>query len=110
MPEEPVTFGRCCFAPPTMQSSGPSIDMGHDGSSPGKLAKLRAVGDWVEFSLLVDGRLRGTDHTGGSFLWGTHVTEGERWVPTMAWTGSRASVRLAPPELPTEPAPLSLDQ
>ena len=90
---------RCCFATPTLQYSGPSIDMGHDGSSPGKLAKLKHVGDWVEFSLSA-GRLCATDHTGHSFLWGTQVGEGELWVPTMAWTGSRASVRLAPPELP----------
>ena len=97
----------------------------------GMLAKLRHVGDWVEFSLL-DGELSATDHTGHAHTWGMRdihtgmrdihaymhayrhacihayrhahtwgmrVDEGEVWVPTLAWTGSKASVRLAPPEL-----------
>ena len=89
---------RCCFATPTAHSSGPSIDTGPDGNSPGMLAKLRHVGDWVEFSL-VGGQLRATDHAGKTHVWGMQVEEGEIWVPTVAWTGSRASIRLAPPQL-----------
>ena len=98
---------RCCFAPPTMQAgvsiqpSGPSIDMGANSASPGKLAKLRNVGDWVEFSLF-DGQLRATDYTGQTHVWGARMGHGQIWVPTVAWTGSRASVRLGPPELVTE--------
>ena len=89
---------RCVFANPSAMSVGPSIDMGPDGNSPGMLAKLRRIGDWVEFSL-VDGQLRATDYTGHTHVWGVEVGDGETWVPTMAWTGSRASIRLAPPEL-----------
>jgi hypothetical protein len=89
---------RCVFANPSATNIGPSIDMGPDGSSPGMLAKLRHVGDFVEFSL-VDGQLRATDHTGHTHTWGVELEAGEFWVPTMAWTGSRASIRLAPPEL-----------
>ena len=89
---------RCCFATPTAHSSGPSIDMGRDGRSPATLAKLRRVGDWVEFSL-AEGSLSATDHAGHTHAWGTRVADGEVWVPTVAWTGSRAAVRLAPPEL-----------
>ena len=90
---------RCCFAMPTANSSGPSIDMGHDGSSPGSLAKLRNQGDWVEF-WLVGGTLRATDHAGRTHVWGSlRVRDGEIWVPTLAWTGSRARIRLAPPVL-----------
>ena len=54
--------------------------------------------DWVEFAL-VDGTLRATDYAGQTFVWGTRVAEGEVWVPTVAWTGSRASILLAPPAL-----------
>ena len=90
---------RCCFAMPTANSSGPSIDMGHDGSSPGSLAKLRNQGDWVEF-WLVGGTLRATDHAGRTHVWGSlRVRDGEIWVPTLAWTGSRARIRLAAPVL-----------
>ena len=89
---------RCCFATPTASASGPIIDMGHDGSSPGSLAKLRHVGDWVEFWLIA-GSLRATDHNGKTHVWGMQVQDGEIWVPTLAWTGSRASIRLAPPTL-----------
>ena len=89
---------RCVFAAPTINSSGPTVDTGPDGRSPGKLAKLRHVGDWVEF-WLVDGQLSATDHAGHTHAWGVQVEVGEVWVPTLAWTGSRASIRLAPPEL-----------
>ena len=58
---------------------------------------LGHAGDWVEF-WLVDGQLRATDHAGHTHVWGMRVEAGEVWVPTLAWTGSRASVRLAPPE------------
>lgn len=92
---------RCCFATPTVHRSsggpsGPTIDTGRDGKSPATLARLRHVGDWVEFALR-DGVLSATDHTGNSHVWGVRVQDGEIWVPTVAWTGSRASVRLAPP-------------
>ena len=80
------------------RASGPQIDQGPDGRSPGKLAKLRHCGDWVEFSLR-GGVLVATDHTGNVYTWGAGVTAGESWVPTIAWTGSRAGVRLAPPLL-----------
>jgi hypothetical protein len=94
---------RCCFATPTAHRasggpSGPTIDTGRDGKSPATLAKLRKVGDWVEFALR-DGVLSATDHTGHSHAWGARVEDGEIWVPTVAWTGSRTSVRLAPPAL-----------
>ena len=89
---------RCVFATPTENSCGLAIDAGADGRSPDRLAKLRRVGDWVEFAL-VGGVLRATDYTGKAFVWGTRVEEGEIWVPTLAWTGSRASIRLAPPML-----------
>ena len=89
---------ECSASYPTMHSSGPSIDPGVDGRSPSQLAKLKRVGDWVEFSL-VQGRLRATDHTGRTHVWGARVEDGEVWVPTLAWTGSRAGVRLAPPAL-----------
>lgn len=96
---------RCCFATPTTHSSGPTSDTGRDGRSPGKLAKLRHLGDWVEFSV-VGGELRATDHTGHSHVWGARVEDGEIWVPTVAWTGSRASIRLAPGE---ESEPVDVD-
>ena len=35
---------RCCFATPSAQSSGPTMDVGPDGRSPGILAKLRHLG------------------------------------------------------------------
>ena len=89
---------RCVFATPTEHSGGPTIDTGPDGRSPGKLAKLRHVGDWVEFAL-VGGTLRATDHAGQTHVWGKGVEDGEVWVPTVAWTGSRAGIRLAPPQL-----------
>ena len=62
------------------------------------LTLARCPGDWVEFAL-VDGTLRATDYAGQTFVWGTRVAEGEVWVPTVAWTGSRASILLAPPAL-----------
>ena len=62
------------------------------------LTLTRCAGDWVEF-VLVDGTLRATDYAGQTFVWGTRVAEGEVWVPTVAWTGSRASILLAPPAL-----------
>ena len=80
------------------------MDVGPDGRSPGTLAKLRHVGDWVEF-WLHDGQVRATDHAGRTHVWGMRVADGEVWVPTVAWTGSRASVRLAPPELDPAEAP-----
>ena len=36
---------RCCFATPSAQSSGPTMDVGPDGRSPGILAKLRNLGE-----------------------------------------------------------------
>lgn len=89
---------RCVFATPGLHSNGPTMDMGPDGNSPSTLAKLRHVGDWVEFSIM-SGTLRATDHRGQTHVWGTQVEEGEVWVPTLAWTGSRAAIRIAPPAL-----------
>lgn len=45
---------RCCFATPTPHSRGPTVDTGPDGRTPGTLAKLRHVGDWVSSDPLVD--------------------------------------------------------
>lgn len=36
---------RCCFSTPSAQSSGPTMDVGPDGRSPGILAKLRHPGE-----------------------------------------------------------------
>jgi len=83
------------------RASGPQIDQGPDGRSPGNLAKLRHCGDWVEFCVR-GGVLVATDHTGKVYTWGAGVAAGESWVPTVAWTGSRAGVRLAPPLLDLE--------
>jgi hypothetical protein len=77
---------RCCFADPGAYSTGPQIDPGPSGRSPGTLAKLRYVGDWVEFSLQ-DGTLSAIDHIGQEFVWNARVDDGETWVPTVAWTG-----------------------
>ena len=66
-----------------------------------QLAEVRAAllsSAQVEFAL-VDGTLRATDYAGHTFEWGTRVADGEIWVPTVAWTGSRASILLAPPSL-----------
>ena len=107
-------------------AGGPRIDHGPDQRSPGRLAKLRRVGDWVEFSVQ-GGVFRAIDHKHQEFLWDAQVAAGEIWVPTVAWTGtfswlnlpvlaahtfcsscfaergsragSRAQIRLAPPEI-----------
>jgi hypothetical protein len=78
---------RCCYTDPAGKGEGPKIDHGADGQSPGCLSKLRHVGDWVEFSLR-DGVLRAVDHKRRQFCWENRVSAGERWVPTVAWTGA----------------------
>ena len=79
---------RCCFSEPS-NCDGPQIDHGPDLRSPGRLAKLRHAGDWVEFSLR-GGELRAVDHRRQTFVWHARVSEGEIWVPTLAWTGKGA--------------------
>eukprot|EP01052_Picozoa_sp_SAG31_P000072 SAG31_NODE_2_length_46263_cov_45.908043_42_plen_294_part_00 len=77
---------RCCFSDPDYGDEGPKIDHSDDGRSPGRLAKLRHLGDWVEFNLQ-GGVLRAVDHKHGHFCWGRRVPMNEVWVPTVAWTG-----------------------
>lgn len=84
---------RCCCS--RGDGEGPRIDFG-PGSGPQiatRMAKLRIAGDWVEFQLS-NGNVRAHDFSGRSFQWGARLRQGEIWKPTMAWTGSRAAVRI----------------
>ena len=85
---------RCVYS--LGDGTGPKIDDGRDASGPGRLSKMRRVGNWVEFSLR-GGVLRGRDFRGRTFVWQRELPPGEVWWPTVAWAGTRTwRVRIAP--------------
>lgn len=88
----------CCVAPGMFCSgdgTGPRLDFRPRDCV--RLTKLRRPGDWVEFQMQRGG-LSARDFSGRSFQWSVRVRHGEVWLPTVAWTGSTAHLRLAPPE------------
>lgn len=88
---------RCCLS--NGDSTGPRVDYVQEDQIfvDVRMSRLRMPGQWVEFHLQ-RGTLRARDFAGGAFQWSVSVPDGEVWLPTVAWTGSRASLRLAPPE------------
>mmetsp|Transcript_36885 Transcript_36885/g.50430 ORF Transcript_36885/g.50430 Transcript_36885/m.50430 type:complete len:261 (+) Transcript_36885:62-844(+) len=84
---------RCCYS--LGDGQGPRIDYGtSSGPQVGaRLAKLRHAGDWVEFRVQ-DGIVSARDYAGGTFQWNAHLGTDERWQPAVAWTGSKAPVRV----------------
>jgi len=85
---------RCCYS--IGNGEGPRIDYGPRPRilRGGRLMKLRALGDWVEFQVL-DGMVQAHDNSGYTFQWGARLSEGELWKPTVAWTGSRVAIRIS---------------
>jgi len=83
----------CCYS--VGNQEGPRIDYGPlpGIQRGGRLKKLRALGDWVEFQLS-NGMVQAQDFSGCTFQWGSRLSEGELWKPTVAWTGSRAGIRI----------------
>jgi len=83
----------CCYS--LGDGQGPRTDYG-TSSGPdvgGRLAKLRDAGDWVEFRVQ-DGTVSAQDYAGGAFQWNARLGTDERWQPAVAWTGSKAPVRV----------------
>lgn len=92
-----ILFGggslRCCFS--GGDERGPRIDYGPNRGvqKGGRLARLRHAGDWVSFHVS-GGRVHAEDFRGQVFEWGARLQAGEVWRPTVAWTGSKAYVRV----------------
>lgn len=84
---------RCCYS--LGDDKGPRIDYGtSEGPQVGTcLARLRHVGDWVDFQVK-EGVVFARDFAGGTFKWHAQISPGEIWQPALAWTGSDASVRV----------------
>lgn len=84
---------RCAFA--TGDQKGPRIDYGPAGGIQveGRLSRIRKPGEWVDFRVS-NGIVQAQDYKGNVFKWGASLQPGEVWQPTVAWTGSKASVRV----------------
>lgn len=85
---------RCCFSRGTGQ--GPVIDYGTSSGTAqveGRLARLLVAGDWVQFEV-ANGVVSASDMTGQSFQWGSTIKGRDVWQPTVAWTGSKATIRI----------------
>jgi len=59
----------------------------------GRLVRVRNPGEWVEFNLS-NGVVSARDFQGNVFEWRARLQPGEIWRPTIAWTGSKACVRI----------------
>lgn len=84
---------RCCFS--HGDGKGPALDYGLPSGpqTDFRMSRLCKKGDWVEFHL-TDGVVRATDFSGRTFQWFSRMGADEIWQPTVAWTGSTASIRI----------------
>lgn len=84
---------RCAFS--RGDGQGLRIDYGPGGGIQveGRLAKLRNAGEWVDFHVS-NGSVRAQDFQDNVFEWGAKLQPEELWQPTVAWTGSKACVRV----------------